>query len=53
MPSGALPVAGSTGICPEAYKKFPTATAWLYGPIAAGAPFVLISFKIILSPFLY
>lgn len=44
MPSGNLPVAGSIGSCPLAYTKPFTSTPWLYGPMAAGAFFVLIAF---------
>src|SRR5690606_41890443 len=43
-------VSGTKGICPETYNVFSTFTAWLYGPIAAGALVVLrISFFDILT----
>jgi len=32
-----LPVAGSSGICPEKYTVLPARTACEYGPMAAGA----------------
>ena len=37
-PRPARPVAGSSGICPEQNSSPPAATAWEYGPSAAGAP---------------
>jgi hypothetical protein len=37
------PVAGSSGICPDVYSRFPTFTACEYGPIAAGAASVEIA----------
>src|SRR5690606_12334097 len=43
-PSIKFPVTGSKGICPEIYKVLPIRTAWLYGPIGAGAFGVLIIF---------
>lgn len=41
------PVAGSTGIWPDANTKLPAIFAWEYGPIAAGAFFVSNVFIII------
>ena len=39
------PVAGSMGNCPETKTRpQPLSTAWLYGPMAAGAAGVLIGF---------
>ncbi len=43
------PVAGSMGIWPEVKSSRPSAIAWLYGPMAAGAAVVCIGFKA-LSP---
>jgi hypothetical protein len=37
LPSGILPVTGSIPAMPEQKTKPPAATAWLYGPSAAGA----------------
>ena len=36
------PLTGFMGICPETNKRPPAITAWLYGPIGAGALLVLI-----------
>src|SRR5690606_10634956 len=36
------PLDGFKAICPETYSVFPASTAWLYGPIGAGALSVLI-----------
>ena len=47
VPSTIKPVAGLIGICPEQNTKSPTATAWLYGPIAAGALVVEIFLMIL------
>ncbi len=39
-PSTSAPVAGSSAAWPARNRKPSTAIAWLYGPIAAGAPVV-------------
>ena len=51
-PSGISPVAGTTGIIPEVYTMPFTSIAWEYGPIAAGALSVLITFFMLYSFFL-
>jgi hypothetical protein len=38
------PVSGLNAIWPEVYNVFPANTAWLYGPIGAGALTVVIIF---------
>jgi hypothetical protein len=44
LPLTKLPVLGSIGVWPEIYRVFPLKTAWLYGPIGAGALGVAIIF---------
>ena len=50
-PSGISPVAGTTGIMPDVYTVPFTSIACEYGPIAAGALSVLITFFILYSSF--
>ena len=50
-PSGISPVSGTTGITPEVYTIPFTSIACEYGPIAAGALSVLITFFILLPFF--
>ena len=52
-PSGISPVAGTTGIIPEVYTIPFTSIACEYGPIAAGAFSVAITFFMSRSFFLY
>ena len=49
-PSGISPVAGTTGMIPDVYTIPLTSIACEYGPIAAGASSVLITFFIVLPP---
>ena len=51
-PSGISPVAGTTGMIPDVYTIPFTSIACEYGPIAAGALSVLITFFMISLPFL-
>src|SRR6056300_682257 len=46
LPLTKLPVLGSIGVWPEIYRVLPLKTAWLYGPIGAGALGVVIIFFI-------
>ena len=52
-PSGITPVAGSTGIIPDVYTIPFTSMACEYGPIAAGAFSVEITFFIAFNPPLF
>jgi hypothetical protein len=47
------PVMGFTGICPETNTKFPEATAWLYGPMGAGALSVLMMCFIVVCVYFF
>src|SRR3954470_2503203 len=39
------PLSGSSGICPEQNSSPPWLTAWLYGPMAAGAPSAVTAWR--------